>query len=30
MSKINKLITKDSKLKQKTLLVDISCDYNNP
>lgn len=29
-SKINKLITKDSQLKQKTLLVDISCDYNNP
>tara|TARA_A100001015_G_scaffold202788_1_gene226556 strand:- start:3306 stop:4313 length:1008 start_codon:yes stop_codon:yes gene_type:complete len=29
-TKMNKLITKDSKLKQKTLLVDISCDYNNP
>tara|TARA_B100001093_G_scaffold76612_2_gene67461 strand:+ start:12454 stop:13458 length:1005 start_codon:yes stop_codon:yes gene_type:complete len=27
---IPKLITKDSTLKQKTLLVDISCDYNNP
>jgi saccharopine dehydrogenase (NAD+, L-lysine-forming) len=28
--KMSELITKDSKLKQKTLLVDISCDYNNP
>ena len=26
--KINKLITKDSQLKQKTLLVDIVVTYN--